>query len=410
MNSPIDRRDQSDPGDEVLRKFRYQHAYGVVLSVGIVNDDLPYTALWCEQHEDFLAETKDGLFDAFQIKTRKPELGEWELNDEAVWKSIDRFVQLDLAYPGKIQFFKFVSNTHFSNSSAKDREYLSPCKLLTGIQTASKCDELAGDVKKGFEWIKAKLEVDAHKLFAVLRRLDFIIGPTDRAFEEELAQRHIAALDECKSMNAASLARVREALIARIALASSLVANDPNRDWIGITYKLSEDPLLLAKRITREDIILSIRDAIQIPAFHFLPELASLQLGNTSDRLDTLRKKMFRGGLAARYETMRRRALTAEQELLDIATRPSSGMSMCSQIENVVLTVCDDSNLRTSKAGEPFGPAMLIDVQDKLRFISETEPKRIYLQSYDFLVGVTGLLTAECKVWWSEQFDLEVEQ
>lgn len=36
MNSPIDSRDLLDPGDEVLRKFRYQHAYGVILSVGMV--------------------------------------------------------------------------------------------------------------------------------------------------------------------------------------------------------------------------------------------------------------------------------------------------------------------------------------------------------------------------------------
>jgi len=75
---------------------------------------LDYTALWCEQHEDFLAETAEGLFDAYQIKTRKSELGEWELNDEAFLKSIARFAKLDIEYPDKIRYFKFVSNTHFS--------------------------------------------------------------------------------------------------------------------------------------------------------------------------------------------------------------------------------------------------------------------------------------------------------
>ena len=67
MTSPTDKRDRSDQGDEVLRRFRYQHAYGLVLCVGIASDRLDYTALWCEQHEDFLAETKNGLFDAYQI-------------------------------------------------------------------------------------------------------------------------------------------------------------------------------------------------------------------------------------------------------------------------------------------------------------------------------------------------------
>jgi len=408
MKSLTDSRDMSDPGDAVLRKFRYQHAYGVVLSVGIATGNLAYTALWCEQHEDFLAETAVGIFDAYQIKTRKPELGEWELNDEAFWKSIARFVKLDIAYPSKIRFFKFVSNTQFSDSSAKEREYLSPHKLLTGIQSAIKWEDLVGDVKKGFEWLNNKLDVEATDLFSMLSRLDIILGPTDRAFEDELAQRHIATLDECESMNASSLARVCEALIARIAEASSLVSDDPSRDWVGLTRKLDEDPFLLSKRVTAEDIVLTVRDA-RGPVFHFLPELASLQLGGTSGRLDKLRKKMFRGGLAGRYETMRRRALTAEQELLDLGTRPNDGKTLCSQIENVVLAECDEANLRASQKGDPYGPAMLIDVQDRLKRISETEPARVYRQSYDLLVGVAGLLTSECKVWWSEQFELEVE-
>jgi hypothetical protein len=201
---------------------------------------------------------------------------------------------------------------------------------------------------------------------------------------------------------------VREALIARIAEASSLVTDDPSRDWVGLTHKSDEDPFLLSKRVTAEDIILTVRDA-QGPEFRFLPDLASLQLGGTSGRLDTLQKKMFNGGLAARYEAMRRRALTAEQELLDLATRPSDGKNLISQIENVVLVQCDDANLRASQTENPYGPVMLIDVQDRLKRISETEPTRVHQQSYDLLVGVAGLLTSECKVWWSEIFELGVE-
>jgi len=71
----------------------------------------------------------------------------------------------------------------------------------------------------------------------VLRRLDLILGPTDRAFEDELSQRHIPTLPECRSLSASGLRIVREALIARIAQASSLVSDQPTRDWIGLTDK-----------------------------------------------------------------------------------------------------------------------------------------------------------------------------
>jgi len=125
--------------------------------------------------------------------------------------------------------------------------------------------------------------------------------------------------------------------------------------------------------------------------------------------LNTLQKKMICGGLAARYEVMRRRTLTAERKLLDLATRPNDGKAILSQIENVVLVECDDANLRASQKEDPYGPAMLIDVQDRLKRISETEPARVHRQPYDLLVGVAGLLTSECKVWWSEPFELGVE-
>ena len=406
MNSPIEKRDQSDPGDEVLRKFHYQHAYGVVLSVGMATGKLPYTALWCEQHEDFLAETGAELFEAYQVKTRKPELGVWELNDKALQKSISRFVELDLRYPAKIKKFLFVSNTDVSNSSALKRVHLSPSKLLTSIQKVTQWKDLTDDALKGFEVLKEDLCVESTSLFSVLSRMDIVLGPTDRAFEDELAQRHISSLAECVSMGSATLSKVRDALIFMIAQASSLFSDDPSRDWVGITYKNNQDPFLLAKRVTPQDVILAVRDARE-PAFRFLPELATLKLGEHSLRQNTLRKKMSRGGLAARYEAMNRRSITAEQELLDLATRPSHGESICSQIENVVLTECDDSNLRASQAGRTYGPAMLIDVQDRLKRIAEEEPLRVYRQPYDLLVGVAGLLTSECKVWWSEPFDVE---
>jgi hypothetical protein len=102
---------------------------------------------------------------------------------------------------------------------------------------------------------------------------------------------------------------------------------------------------------------------------------------------------------------MRRRALTAEQELLGLASNPD-GKKIISQIENVVFGECDDANLRASQKGDIYGPTMLIDVQDRLKHISETKPSLVHRQSYDLLVGVAGMLTSDCKVWWSERFEM----
>jgi Cap4 dsDNA endonuclease len=409
VTSPTDKRNQTDPGDDVLRRFRYQFAYGVILLLGAATRRLEYRAIWCEQHEDFLAENSEQNFDAYQVKTRKPELGAWELNDEAMWKSIARFVELDRAYPGKIRFFKFVSNAEYSNSSAAEREHLSPVSLQTAIRGVRRWDELSGSAKKGFELLMEKTSALPEELFSVLSRLDLVQGPTLGAFEDELCQRHLSTLAECSNLSAAALARIREALIAKVGESSSLFTDDPARHWVALNRDLQKDPLLLAKRILVDDLTLIVRE-VRGGGFEYLPTLRSLQLGSASKRLDTLQKKMIRGGLAHHYEMMRRRTLSAEQLLLDLATRPDDGVRICAQLENVVFGECDDARLRASQDPEPFGAKMLIDVQDRLKHLTQAEPERVHRQHCDLLVGVAGLLASECKVWWSKPFQVEVAE
>jgi hypothetical protein len=50
----------------------------VILLAGTIAGKLPYRALWCEHHEDLLAEREDNLFDSFLLKTRQPERGHWK--------------------------------------------------------------------------------------------------------------------------------------------------------------------------------------------------------------------------------------------------------------------------------------------------------------------------------------------
>jgi hypothetical protein len=408
-SSPVTERAKADPGDETNRRDRYQFAYGVILLIGSIRGELDYKAVWCEQHEDLLAEISENLFDAYQIKTRKPELGEWGLNDEEFWKSIARFIKLNRDYPGNLRTFKFVSNARFSDSTAKTRQYLSPVKLLDAVQHVSKWEELSDAAKNGFECLKDKIGAVPGELFAVLKKLQLVPGPPLDGFEDVLAHTHVAKLEECAALKASLLSRVREALIQRVARASSLTSDDPAQHYVALNRERHKDPLLTAKRISVEDAILTIRDVLG-GSFHYLPSMASLKLGNAAEKLDTLQKKMVRGGLDYHYEMMRRRVLSAEQHLLDLVTRPDEGQQICSQLENVVLGECDDARLRASQDPEPFGAKMLIDVQDRLKRVAVGEPNRVYQQRADLLVGIAGLLTSECKVWWSQPFELKALQ
>lgn len=409
MRSPIDSRDSSDPGDRVIRKFRYQHAYGVVLAVLMMNKTRPYRAIWCEQHEDLLAERTDGLFEAFQVKTRKPEIGPWKLTDVAFFKSIKRFVDLDSKHPGRINKFHFVSNTEYSDSDAKNRIHHSPIKLSKAVAAANSKHDLEGPALVGFEALRGASDQDGNALFSVLQRLELVLGPTEKAFEDELCQSHLPTLPLCSGLSAGSLKKVLNSLIGLMERAASLQSKDPLRHCIGLTSTDEVDPYLFEKRVCADEVTLAIRDACEL-GVQYLEELATLSIGKGQSSRNVLKKKLDRGGLGARYEAMRRKVLTAESALLDFVTRPDGGRQKLSQIENVVLSECDEAHLLASFRQPPYGPAMLIDVYDRLKEIASKNPIKVSQQPYEVLVGVAGLLTSDCKVWWSDEFQIEGDQ
>lgn len=409
MSPPTDFCDHSDPGDQVIRKFRYQHAYGVILAILMINKVRPYRAIWCEQHEDLLAERDDDAFDAVQVKTRKSENGSWNITDESFVKSIKRFVDLDLKFPGKIKRFYFVSNAEYSNSDSRKSSHLSPIKLINGAAIAGSHSKLVGDAAYGFNSLIKVTERNEEELFSVLSRVELVNGPTEKAFEAEICQDHLPLITECKGLTPGSLNRVLHSLIGLMERAADVQCSDPMRHCVGITAAIEDDPFLLGKRVLAEDVILAIRDACDL-GIQYPKELATLMLKGSDAGHNALRKKMERGGLWAQFEAMRRKALTAESALLDVATRSIDGKQKVSQVENVVLSECADANLRVDHQINPFGPSMLIDVQDRLKRIAGGTPSKVNHQPYEVLVGVAGLLTDACQVWWSEKFELENDE
>ena len=73
LPNPATTADTDDPGDATQRNYRYQHAYGAILLASARRGEVPYLAIWCEHHEDLLAERTDGTYDGYQIKTSQPE-------------------------------------------------------------------------------------------------------------------------------------------------------------------------------------------------------------------------------------------------------------------------------------------------------------------------------------------------
>src|SRR5260221_12510392 len=92
--SPVEIFDATDPGDATQRNYRYQHTYCVMLLVSGKLRLRPYVAIWCEQHEDCLSERCDNTFDAYHIKTSRPENFAMKSTNLTLCKTNGRFAAL----------------------------------------------------------------------------------------------------------------------------------------------------------------------------------------------------------------------------------------------------------------------------------------------------------------------------
>ena len=407
--SPVARRDLTDPGDATGRNFRYQYAYGVILLAGAARHVLDYQAIWCEQHEDFIGEVNQNLFDAYQIKTQQPENGWWQHNSEPYSKSIARFVKHEINFPGKIRRYCFVSNAKPLETTDQNKIYQSPCQLLRAVSAANDYTELTGENKRGFEYLIGQAALkndDREALFGVLRRLDFPDAPDRNTFITAVAHEHISKLDDCDHLNATQLNRVAEHLLNLVASASSLGSQDPSRHYAALSNQQQLDVQLQHKRVNLDAFCAAYREIVN-PAIAYPPELSTEPLLADIKRLEIFRRKLKRGGFEDdEMEAFRRQTILAHGKLFELATRDADGEDIVREIENLVLDECNAAKIATSNVSQAAGKEMYLKLRQELQAIATEQSPRVKRLPYEVLMGMAGLLTEDCTVWWSDKFDL----
>lgn len=405
---PTRRRNTTDPGDATSRNYRYQHAYGIIIMVAADRGVRPYVAIWCEHHEDFLAQRSDDVFDGYQIKTSRPESGAWKLTDGELTKSIGRFLDLVEAFGDKIGDLFFVSNKDFDRVTPESKNERQrgrcPGLFLEHVKSCSARSEIAAPFDSAFDELQATCGCSPEQLIAVLHRMDLVVGPSRGEFDATISNEHLPQLDDCRSLTPDQLNAFRDDLVALIHRASSLQVTDPIRHLRPLVAPRDGDPALAAKKIVIADA-LRYDGGSATPDFRY-PGDPKLDLG-AGLKSDVLEQKFDAAGLKEDIEYISERARAAEYNLLeDVMRRPERFPALLRQIEQRVHGELSEAYLRARQQTAPFGPAMLIDAQDRLRRVAADDAAIIGGHSYDCLVGVAGLLTGECRVWWSPRFPL----
>ena len=345
----------NDVGDDVQRRFRYQHAFGAILLIAAIQNKNDYSSLWCEQHEDFLAETLNGDFDAYQVKTRDTGVP-WQVNDEGFYGSVKRFVRLEELKPDTIRKFIFATNAKPFESASYEKLHLCPCLLLDGAKAADGYASLNEANKKALKLLAEKTDLTEETLFKTLKRTAFITSLPLDGFESLVAHEHLASFDLCRHLAASVLSQIVERLVSLIFRASSLAITDPARHYAPFTNRTELPETLLSKRVTPQAVTLIVKE-VASPAFRYFEGLSSLQPTSPESWL-ILKRKMERGGISSFFDFLYRRAISAEANLLGLDL--SNGVA--NQIESLVADQCDEIRLKWNATDDPCGDKMLLEV------------------------------------------------
>ncbi len=408
--SPIDELDTKDPGDETQRNYAYQSAYGVILLVAAATEKKPYSALWCEHYEDFLGQRHDGLFNAYQVKTSRPENGDWTLTDDEIRKSIKRFIALELKYPLKIGDFHIVSNTEFSDSEAEKKIHKSPRQFLKMVKNISIISEIPEGFNKTFTDLADYCECTPDELLTVLKRVRLVNGPSRTEFETVISHDHISKLQGCENLDPDKLNGLRDELIEKVARASSLRGKDASRHWSPLDENDRYNPELLAKRIFVSEILEFVKEKQGVPFRLLAPQQRVSFDKPASARSFRLEQKLNRGGLSTQLDSMQTKMLSSEYYFHELAQRnPKDWEKIYNHLENFVKGECDEAQLDASQEGIIFGQKMFTQLSQRLRIAMTTRQNMVHGVEYECLMGLAALLTSECFVWWSEKFELERE-
>jgi Mor family transcriptional regulator len=413
--SPIGTYDDSDPGDEMQLRVRYQHSYGLILLAQAVRKKNDCFALWFEQHDDILYESSNKSFDYYQVKTRKETSGYWTMGDVDLTKSLKRFTEFEQRFGASSRKYVFVSNCPFkeTNPSAKDNLVgNSPINFFREIVSVKSIKDISNVFKSKFSELAKNFNCDENILFKVIKKTELVKGPTLDAFEVELSCSHLHQIPECRDYDLPRIHKLRDEIIYRIFAASSLSVNSPEKHIFDLVRKSPDDPRIISKKMTTSEF-LDLLTSDKKSTFSFMPGTASISMGCGEKNMWILKQKLKKAGLENQYESIRRKSLSTEYDFLEQIAKSEDSSTVTAtldQVESIVLGECCESILEATESKGINGVVAMTNTIKKLRHIVKEQPDLVRDQPYESLIGIAGLLTGECKIWWSPRFELEVEK
>lgn len=415
MTRPIDLLDKADPGDEVIRRFRFQIGYAALKAITLSDPASTASCIYCEHHEDVLIALKSGQFIGTQVKTREVGLEPFKSTDPAIHGSLVRFCKEDVTYPGHFAGFVLVTNGAFFKGDGAD-------DIANLIETARANPTLKGlnqrhSSKQIIDKIIHASGLSLEQVTAALAKIEIEEMRTGLDLDLQVVQA-LSQLDGCGTIRHVQLLKAASLLRDRLWGASSkahsltqLQANTTTLDIAARTNALT----IANKRIDGSIVTACLADAAEAtstPAQELLAIQGYLPRNGAPAALSRMEVKMAVGDLTV---------LDVEQFKDDVRTLERSFLRWNEQydlneandrlqhVQGLALQQCraeNDSALAPPAFHHPIvtNPHRL---KARLTNLAKLEAASLFGCRPEHLAGAVGMLTDDCRVWWSTPFDLK---
>lgn len=408
--SPSAVLDTNDPGDDTLERYKYQCSVAAINCVRLMNATTEVVRVVCENFEDILIEHANGSFVGLQVKTRRLDLEAFKATDAAVTKSLLRFCDLDQLFPGKFTVFDFSTNHWFWETSENEKNLpwlISKIQTRGGVKRLPKTNPMRKFVNALCE--KSKLnegQVVSTLCKTVLNCRTESVGAISLRVRETLG-----SYQPTSELTLSQAAKVAEDLVNLTFQASSkkLEGDVAELYAAGADFKSVLDAHTLAgKCITKAQV-----SKILVPPIASTEpiELSSLvPIESLPTHLAVMIQKLDRGGLqAARIEQMSDLVQSFHALLLKWINKYGVEHAQ-ERYQTLLATVnyeCTEAQVASETPDAQYAPVMYEKLFQRLRERVAEEHTDLHGCRPEHLMGAAGMLTEQCKAWWSPKFEVE---
>lgn len=396
---------QSDRGDETQSLFKYQWTAAVMLLAAAMDGKTSYLAVWCEHHDDLLAEVPGGLYHAIQVKSLSGAGAHWVCSGDGFRQAIGKFCEHEANYSDKLEKYIFYSNAppYIPGPTARSSKTLasSPMRLAEDCCRVDSYSSIAAPYRDSFDALVAASGRPADMVFAVLQKLEFMKGLSLESFEEHLATA-LSGVSKCKQMTIERLRKTRDALMSLVGGASSLTLPSIAVCTSVLQADGRPEVSIRAKRVSVQDVEGAIKQPMDA-GFRYADSEDRIPLGNARGQKNVLKRKMTAGYVGNYFQAVWHQALAAEQRLMESAVlAPEAAKRKISQLQAAVLVACQ--NAEAKYALEPDervrGIKIYQEILESTSNLAIYDRETVEHERAETLRGIAGLLSGSCQFAW----------